>query len=312
MSSILSRENIGVLEQPRAEEFESSAAGAEESVYPLRHSLPEKPVVANDAKAASAAFNLRDILAYRELLYFLAWRDIKVRYKQTAMGAAWAIIQPLFIMIVFAVFFGIFIGVPTEGMPFTLFFYCALVPWTFFSASLTLSSSSLINNSNLITKIYFPRVIVPISTVAAGLIDLLITVVILFGMLLAYRVGFSWRILMLPAMLVLTVLLATAIGIWLSALTVKYRDIRHALPFVLQIWMYVTPIVYPLSIVTEKWRKLMYINPLTGIVEGVRSAAVGKEFNWNAIACSVIITALVFIAAVSAFRRIEKSFADLI
>lgn len=308
----MSHENIGVLEQPRAEELAQESAVGAESAHPSRHSLPEKPVVANDAKAASAAFNLRDIFSYRELLYFLAWRDIKVRYKQTAMGAAWAIIQPLFIMIVFAVFFGIFIGVPTEGMPFTLFFYCALVPWTFFSMSLTMSSVSLINNSNLITKIYFPRVIVPISTVFAGLIDLLITVVILFGMILAYRVNLSWRILMLPAMLAVTILLSTAIGIWLSALTVKYRDIRHALPFVLQIWMYITPIVYPLSIVTEKWRKLMYVNPLTGIVEGMRSAAVGKEFNWPAIEWSIVITAIVCVGAVRAFRRIEKSFADLI
>ncbi|MGA9996519.1 MAG: ABC transporter permease [Pyrinomonadaceae bacterium] len=304
-------ENIGVMGQASAAEVHTPAVNVP-STQPSRHALPDTPVVLNDSQAASTAFNIRDIYSYRELLYFLAWRDIKVRYKQTAMGAAWAIIQPLFIMIVFAVFFGVFIGMPTEGMPYTLFFYCAIVPWTFFSGSLTTSSNSLIGNSNLITKIYFPRVIVPIATVGAGLVDLLITVVILVGMMFAYRVGFSWRILMMPAMLLLTVLFSMAIGVWLSALTVKYRDIRHALPFILQMWMYLTPIIYPLSVLSPKWQKLMYINPLTGITEGIRAAAMGKEFNWPAIECSLVITVLTFALAVSAFRRIEKSFADLI
>jgi lipopolysaccharide transport system permease protein len=275
--------------------------------------LPDKPVVLNESDTTHAAFNLRDIWAYRELLFFLTWRDIKVRYKQTAIGAAWAIIQPLLIVIVFAVFFGLLIGVPTEGMPFIVFFYCAMLPWMFFSTALTLSSGSLINSSNLITKIYFPRAIIPIAAVAAGLIDLLITTAILVGMLPFYGIrATAAGFLMLPALLFVTLCLSTAFGILLSALTVKYRDIRHALPFVLQIWMYVTPLVYPLTVIPEKWRWLMYINPLTGVVEGIRSAVWGKPFNWTAIGISLVITILMLFVSASAFRRIENSFADLI
>lgn len=274
--------------------------------------VPERPVVLNEADSTHAAFNLGDIWDYRELLYFLTWRDIKVRYKQTAIGAAWAIIQPLLIVLVFAVFFGLFMGVPTEDMPFIVFFYCAMLPYMFFSNALSLSSGSLINSSNLITKIYFPRAIVPIASVAAGLVDLLITTAILVAMLPLYGARPTVGFLMLPVMLLVTLCLSMAFGILLSALTVKYRDIRHALPFVLQLWMYVTPIVYPLTVVPEKWRWLMYINPLTGVVEGIRSAVWGRPFNWAAIALSIAITALMLFVSALAFRRIENSFADLI
>jgi len=274
--------------------------------------IPERPVVLNEADATRAAFNLRDIWAYRELLYFLTWRDIKVRYKQTAIGATWAVIQPLLIVIVFAVFFGLLIGVPTDDMPFIIFFYCAMLPWMFFSNALALSSASLVNSSNLITKIYFPRAIIPIASVAAGLIDLLITTVILLAMLPLYGAKPTTGFLMLPVMLAVTLILSTAFGILLSAVTVKYRDVRHALPFVLQVWMYVTPIVYPLSVLPEKWRWLMYINPLTGVVEGIRSAVWGRPFNWAAITASFVITAIMLLVSAFAFRRIENSFADLI
>lgn len=274
--------------------------------------IPERPVVLNEADSTHAAFNLRDIWAYRELLYFLTWRDIKVRYKQTAIGATWAIIQPLLIVLVFAVFFGIFMGVPTDDMPFIIFFYCAMLPYMFFSTALSLSSGSLINSSNLITKIYFPRAIIPIASVAAGLIDLLITTAILVAMLPLYGARPTKGFLMLPVMLLVTLCLSMSFGILLSALTVKYRDIRHALPFVLQMWMYVTPIVYPLTVVPEKWRWLMYFNPLTGVVEGIRSAVWGRPFNWAAIAFSFAITILTLIVSAFAFRRVENSFADLI
>ena len=274
--------------------------------------IPERPVVLNEADSTHAAFNLGDIWAYRELLYFLTWRDIKVRYKQTAIGAAWAVIQPLLIVIVFAVFFGLLIGVPTDDMPFIIFFYCAMLPWMFFSNALSLSSGSLVNSSNLITKIYFPRAIIPIASVAAGLIDLLITTVILLAMLPLYGARPTAGFLMLPVMLLVTLLLSTAFGILLAAMTVKYRDIRHALPFVLQVWMYVTPIVYPLSVIPGKWRWLMYVNPLTGVVEGIRSAVWGRPFNWAAITASLVITAATLLVSAFAFRRVENSFADLI
>ena len=274
--------------------------------------LPAKPIVVNDAEAASTAFNLRDIWDHRELLYFLTWRDIKVKYKQTAMGAAWAIIQPLFMVIVFAVFFGIFMEVPTDGMPHLVFFYCGLMPWIFFSTALGLCSNSLINNTNLITKIYFPRTIIPLSTIGACVPDLLITVALLFSIVFYYRIAVTWHLLMLPAILLLVMWLATAFGIWLAALTVRYRDIRHALPFVLQLWFFTTPIVYPLSVVPQKWHWAMYLNPMTGIVEGLRSAIAGRNFNWTGIGLSVGIALLIFMASIYAFRRLEKSFADLL
>ncbi|MGI9106616.1 MAG: ABC transporter permease [Pyrinomonadaceae bacterium] len=274
--------------------------------------LPEKPVVINDANAASTAFNLHDIWTHRELLYFLTWRDIKVKYKQTAMGAAWAIIQPLFMVIVFAVFFGIFMGIPTDGMPFIIFFYCGMVAWVFFSNSIFMCSGSLISNTNLITKIYFPRTIIPVAAIGAGLPDLLIAVVILIGMMFYYKITLTWYILMLPLMLLLTIWMATAFGVWLAALTVRYRDIRHALSFVLQMWMFLTPIMYPLSVVPEKWHWAMYLNPMTGIVEGIRSSITGRGFNWLALEFSVVIAVLALAASIFAFRRLDKSFADLL
>lgn len=274
--------------------------------------LPDKPIVSNDASAASTAFNLHDVWLYRELLYFLALRDIKVRYKQTAMGAIWAVIQPLFLVIVFTVFFGIFMEVSTDGIPYMLFFYCGLMPWIFFSTSLSMCSNSLINNTNLITKIYFPRAIIPVATVSAGLIDLLITVTILIGLVVYYKFTFTLHILMLPLMLLLTIWLATAFGIWLAALTVRYRDIRHALPFVLQMWMFLTPIVYPLSVVPKKAWWLMYLNPMTGVVEGMRSAVTGRSYNWIAIGFSVSIALVMFVVSTYVFRKLERSFADLL
>ncbi len=274
--------------------------------------IRKKPLIVNQSDKPLAVLDVREIWAYRDLLYFLTWRDIKVRYKQAAMGAAWAIIQPVGMMLIFAVFFGIFIGMPTDGISFTLFFYCGLVPWMFFSGAISAGCVSLLNSSNLITKVYFPRLIVPAASVGALLIDLLITCAILFGLALYFGMVWSWHLLVFPVMILLTILLAVDLSIWLAALTVKYRDIRHALPFVLQLWMFLTPIVYPLSVVPEKWRWVMYLNPLTGIVEGIRSSLTGHELNWIAISFSVGITILSLRFSIRAFQRIEKSFADLI
>lgn len=277
-------------------------------------SAPEtkKSVIVNESQDTLASLSLREIWASRELLYFLTWRDVKVRYKQTAMGAAWAIIQPLFMMLTFAVFFGLLIGVPNDGLPFMLFFYCGLMPWTFFSGAVSAGSGSLVGSSNLITKVYFPRIIVPAAAVGALLVDLLITLVILVGLGIYYGMHLSWNLAMLPVLLLMTIVLAFEFALWLSALTVKYRDIRHALPFVLQLWMFLTPIVYPLSVVPEKWRWLMYINPLTGIVEGVRCVFTAQNFNWTAISFSAVALVVMLFWSVHTFRRIEKSFADLI
>jgi lipopolysaccharide transport system permease protein len=271
-----------------------------------------KQATINEADLSLAPFSLREIWQYRELLYFLTWRDIKVRYKQTAMGAAWAIIQPLFMMLVFAVFFGALIGVPTEGMPHLVFFYCGLLPWTFFSNGVVNSSMSLVNNSNLITKVYFPRILVPLAATAAGLVDLMIASLILLGMVAYFKIITWWALLFVPLLLLLTTLLTLGVGVWLAALIVKYRDIRHALPFVLQLWMFLTPIIYPVGVVPGKWRWLIHVNPLTGIVEAIRASLMGRPFDRPGLTISISITVVALLGAVYSFRRIEKTFADLI
>jgi lipopolysaccharide transport system permease protein len=300
---------------PQEEEValsEHDVSTSELNLIGRRPPLPDKPVVLNQADDSTAALNLHDLWAYRELLQFLTLRDIKVRYKQTAMGAAWAIIQPLFIVFTFAVFFGFFAGLSTDEMPFLVFYYCGLLPWTFFANAISTGSASLVGNSNLITKVYFPRVIIPAATIGAGLVDYLIASVILFGLMFYYQLGITWNLLWLPVLSLLTVIFAFALGTWLAALTVKYRDIRHALPFVLQMWFFLTPIIYPLSVVPEKWHWLMFINPITGIVEGIRDAVAGHAINRAAIASAVIITLITLIGSAYSFRRIEKTFADLI
>jgi lipopolysaccharide transport system permease protein len=307
---MISSKSLKVVEQSGV----ASTSVADANVKPPAQSivLPDEPVVLNQACESVAALNIREVVAYRDLLYLLTWRDIKVRYKQTMMGAAWAIIQPLFMVMIFAVFFGIFMGVPTDGMPYVVFFYCGLLPWTFFANALGTSSMSLISNSHLITKIYFPRILVPAATVFAGLVDLLISSTILIGLTVYYGIALSWNLLMLPVLLLLTLLLALGFGVWLAALTVKYRDIRHALPFVIQLWMFLTPIIYPLSVVPKQWQWALYLNPLTGIIEAIRAAMFGRSFNWYGLSCATLSTLVVCLISIYAFRRIENSFADLI
>lgn len=268
-------------------------------------------MVANDANGALGFRDLREVWTSRELLFFLTWRDVKVRYKQTAMGALWAIFQPLIMMIVFAVVFSL-IGVPTDGMPFFIFFYCGLLPWTFFSGSVTVSSLSLVTNGNVISKVYFPRVLLPTATVGAGLVDLAVASGILVALAFYYRMPVTWNLLMLPVLTLLTVLLALGVGVWLAALTVKYRDVRHVLPFMLQVWFFCTPIIYPASLVNEKWRWLLFLNPMTGIVEGVRSSVTGRPFDWLSIGFTAAVTLVVLVFSVASFHRTEHSFADLI
>lgn len=273
--------------------------------------LPSEPVVANDADSSLGFRNLRDLWTYRELLYFLTWRDIKVRYKQTVMGASWAVIQPLVMMLVFAVFFGL-LSVPTDDMPHMLFFYCGLLPWTFFSNAVSQSSISLVANSNLITKVYFPRVLIPAATIGACLVDLAVASVILFGLMLYYGFAPGVNLLMLPALVFMTLLLSLGLGTWLAALMVKYRDVRHVLPFIFQVWFFVTPIIYPTSVVPERWRWLLNLNPMAGVVEGVRASVTGRAFDWGALSFSASVTLVVLACSIYAFNRLEKSFADVI
>lgn len=272
--------------------------------------LPEKPLVVIQPSRGLIALNLRELWHFRDLLYILTERDIKVRYKQTSLGVLWAIIQPLFTMLIFTLFFGRLAEIPSDGIPYPIFAYAGLLPWTFFSNAVTSSGNSLIGNSNLITKVYFPRMIIPIASVGAGLIDFAIAFSILVALMFYYSVALTLNILMLPVLVILTTLLAIGIGMWMSGLNVKYRDIRYALPFLIQLGMFATPIIYPASIVPEKWRWMLAFNPLTGLIEGFRAAFFGKPFDWFGLSISAVITFSVLVYSAYSFKKMEKTFAD--
>jgi lipopolysaccharide transport system permease protein len=260
-----------------------------------------------------AGVSLRDLWAYRELLYFLAWRDIKVRYKQTALGIAWAVIQPVFAMVVFAVFFGRLGGLPSDGVPYPLFTLCALLPWQLFAYALTESSTSVVGNQDLITKVYFPRLVIPLAAVAASLVDFLIACGV-FGVLAAYYgVAPGPMVWSLPLVVLLALALATGVGAWLAALNVRYRDVRHAIPFLTQIWFLATPIAYPASLVPEPWRAWYGLNPMAGVVEGFRRALLGTSgASGGLLATSAAVTAVILVSGLAYFRRTERTFADVI
>ena len=275
-------------------------------------SIPIKPLAIIEPGRAWSPLNLKEVWRYRDLLRILTVRDIKVRYKQTVLGATWAVLQPLLTMLIFSLFFGRLAGMPSDGIPYPLFAYAGLLPWTFFSNAVSNSGNSLVGNSNLITKVYFPRLIIPIASVASGLLDFAIAFVLLVIMILYYGVSITANLIMLPVLVVMTALLAVGIGGWLSALNVKYRDIRYALPFFVQLGLFVTPIIYPLTLLPERWRWLLTINPLAAQIEGYRSAFFGRPFDWPALAISFAITLVIVIYAGYSFRRMERSFADLI
>jgi len=259
------------------------------------------------------SLNLRDLWEYRELLYFLTWRDVKVRYKQTVLGAAWAIIQPFFTMVVFSVFFGKLAKMPSDGIPYPIFSYAALVPWTFFANGLSQSSSSLVASANLIKKVYFPRLVVPISAVISGVVDFVLAFVVLLGMMLFYGIVPTAAIVWLPVLLLLALVTSLGVGLWLTAMNVQFRDVRYAVPFLVQAWMFATPIAYPSSLLDEPWRTLYGINPMAGVVEGFRWALLGTE---TAPGPLVLVSALVavglLISGAFYFRRMEKTFADVV
>jgi lipopolysaccharide transport system permease protein len=276
------------------------------------YSLPDEPVVRIEPSKKWVAVNLRDLWAYRDLLYFLTWRDVKVRYKQTALGAAWAIIQPLFTMLIFWLFFGRLAGMPSDGIPYPLFALAGLIPWTFFANAITNSGNSLVGSANLITKVYFPRMIIPCASVGAGLIDLAIAFGLMTVMMIWFSVQLTVNLLLLPVLVLLTMLLAIGVGMFMSALNVKYRDIRYALPFCIQLWMFASPIIYPVSLVPEKWRWLLHLNPMVGIIDGFRAAIFGRAFDWNGLVIATVITLSVLVYSAYHFRRMEKSFADVV
>ena len=257
--------------------------------------------------------HLSELWEYRELLYFLVWRDIKVRYKQTALGAAWAVMQPLFMMLVFSLFFGRLAKVPSDGIPYPVFAFCALIPWQLFANALSESSNSLVGNQNLITKVYFPRLVIPIAAVLSGLVDFAIAFGILIGMMLYFGIVPGWAILVLPGFILLAVLTALAVGLWLSALNVQYRDVRYTMSFLVQFWLFATPVAYPSSLVPESWRAFYGINPMAGVVEGFRWALLGKTQPPGAMLwVSVLVVTILLIGGLFYFRRMEQQFADIV
>jgi lipopolysaccharide transport system permease protein len=274
--------------------------------------LPDVPLVVIEPARGWTTLDIRGLWMYRDLLYILTMRDVQVRYKQTALGAAWAIIQPLFTMLIFALFFGRLAGLPSDGVPYPLFAYAGLLPWTFFANAVTTSGNSLVGNTNLVTKVYFPRMIIPIAAVAAGLVDMLIGFALLVVLMFYYGYGPSWSMLAIPILILLTSLLGIGVGMWMSALNVKYRDIRYALPFLIQLGLFVTPIIYPSSMVPDKWRWLLSLNPMTGVIEGYRSAIFGLPFDWLALGISASMTSVILIYSAYSFRRMERLFADVI
>lgn len=259
------------------------------------------------------SLRLRDLWDYRELLYFLIWRDIKVRYKQTVFGAAWAIIQPFFTMVVFSLFFGTLAKMPSDGIPYPIFSYAALVPWTFFAHGLTQSADSLVGNGNLIKKVYFPRLVVPISSVISGVVDFAIAFAVLLAMMLYFRIVPTRHVIWLPLLLLLALVTALGVGLWLSAMNVHFRDVRYAVPFLVQFWQFATPIAYPSSLLPQPWRTLYGLNPMTGVVEGFRWALLRTETAPGPIVVVSSLAALaLLVSGAFYFRRMEKTFADVV
>lgn len=256
---------------------------------------------------------LRQVWRYRELLDFLVLREIRVRYKQAALGAAWAVIQPLFAVLIFTAIFGIFARMPSDGLPYPVFALSALLPWTYFAEAMRRSSVGLVGDAELVKKIYFPRLIIPLALVLAPLVDLAISSGVLLGLMAYYNIWPSWNILLVPFLILIAMTLALAIGLWLGPINARYRDVMHTLPFVVQVWMYATPIVYPLSMVPERWKALYQLNPMVGVVEGFRFALLSKGSpDFEAMAISGVIILILLVGGLAFFRRMEGTFADVI
>lgn len=256
---------------------------------------------------------LRDFWKYRELFYFLAWRNVKVRYKQTVLGIAWALIQPVFSMIVFTVLFGKFAKLPSDGVPHPIFYFSALLPWTYFAGTLTFSGNSLVNDHNLITKVYFPRAILPASAALSGLVDFCIGWVLLLGMLAYYQIFPTWQMLLWPLLVVLLLALSIGVSLILAALNVKYRDVKYVVPFAIQFLLFATPVIYPISMIPERYQPFLALNPLSGIIETFRASLIPhREIDWYMLGTSSILTVLLVVVGVVYFRNTERTFADVI
>ncbi len=281
----------------------------------LAHLECEPLVTVIEPSSGWLPIDWKELWRFRELFYFLTWRDVKIRYKQTALGAAWAILQPVMTMVVFTIFFGKLAGIEsrTGGIPYPIFVFAGLLPWSFFANAVTNSSNSLVGSTNLITKVYFPRLIMPLSAVGAWLVDLAVAFIVLAGMMAWYRVSITWQLALVPLFVFGTVLAATGIGSLLSALTVTYRDFRYVVPFVIQIWMFVSPVIFPPTIVPTRWQLVFSLNPMSGLIGGFRSAFLGKpDFEWGHIGISLLVSLGLFFFGASYFRKVEHGFADII
>ena len=258
------------------------------------------------------ALDLKELWAYRELLWVLTLRDVKVRYKQTVLGFTWAIIQPVMMMIVFSIFFGRLAQMPSDGYPYPIFVYAGLLPWTFFANAVSAAGNSLVGSAQLVSKVYFPRLIIPLASVGSGLVDFAISAGVLLLLMVYY--GFSWslNLLMVPVLVAGVIFVALGIGTFLSALTVMYRDFRYVIPFMVQFWLFITPVVYPTSLVPADWRWTFYLNPMAGIIEGFRAAFLGAPLNLLALAISLLVGAVMFLLGVAYFEKVERRFADII
>jgi lipopolysaccharide transport system permease protein len=273
---------------------------------------PAVPIVRIRPSRGWVPLRLAELWDYRELLFFLTWRDVKVRYKQTLLGAAWALIQPVCTMLVFSLFFGQLAKVPSDGVPYPIFSYAALLPWGYFSQALGQASNSLVGSANLVTKVYFPRLIVPMSSVLSGVIDFAISFTLLLVMMVYYHIAPTPAIVLLPALFVLAMVTALAVGLWLSSLNVAYRDVRYVVPFLIQFWMFATPVVYPSSLLAEPWRTVYGLNPMVGVVEGFRWALLGTPPPGPMLVVSAAVAVALLMSGAAYFRRVERTFADLI
>jgi lipopolysaccharide transport system permease protein len=279
---------------------------------PVAQAAPPEPLVLKP-RSGWQTLDLGALWRYRELLWFLAWRDIQLRYKQTVLGAAWAVLQPLFTMIVFSVFFGALAQMPSDGLPYPVFVLCALLPWQLFAYALTQSSNSVVAEQRLITKVYFPRLIIPLASVLSGLVDFLVAFALLIVFMACYGVYPGWAVVTVPLFCLLALASALAVGLWLSALTVQYRDFRYTIPFLTQLWLFASPVAYPSSLVPEPWRVWYGLNPMAGAIDGFRWALLGSADapGWQ-LAASVVTVLAMLVGGLYYFRRLERSFADVV
>jgi len=310
----MDHQNI-VITPEAANNLQVPASSHKEGEIPYELHASDVPLVTIGAGRKSFGFNLKELWRYRELLFFLTLRDIKVRYKQTALGVLWVIGQPLLITIIFTIFLGVLARVPSDGSPYPLLVYVGLLPWMFFSNAVVYSAASIVGNSNLITKVYFPRMAIPIAAVMARLIDFAVALIILIGMMVYYQVAITWRLTMMPPLILLVTILAISVGLLTSALNVKYRDVGVILPVVMQLWMFVSPVIYASRLVLDRSPRaydVYALNPMVGVIDGFRSAILGQPFKLYSLAVAAVFSLIIMAIAIRLFRRVEREFADVI